>query len=270
MDNYSNYVDSTIMNIVGLPALVDTYENYIWILYEGNKAWVVDPGESIQVIEFLRQHKLNLQAILVTHLHFDHIDGIPALKTAYPESTVYGPAKNQHAFVQTGLSQGAVIPLTESFSLSVLETPGHTTNHISFYNETALFCGDTLFTAGCGRILGGTADEFSQSILKIRALSGGAGFYCAHEYTADNLKFALLVDPDNEQLQQRVKQPLFEYPQNHNGPLSTLREEKNTNPFMRFDHPSIKVQLIKRGAADTPSSLFNTLRKWKDQFDQQA
>ena len=132
MANYSNYVDSTIMNIVGLPALVDTYENYIWILYEGNKAWVIDPGESMQVIEFLNQHKLNLQAILVTHAHFDHIDGIPALKIAYPESTVYGPAKNQHTFVQTGLSQGAVIPLTENFSLSVLETPGHTANHISF------------------------------------------------------------------------------------------------------------------------------------------
>ncbi len=257
------------MNIVGLPALVDTYENYIWILYEADKAWVVDPGESTPVIEFLNQHKLNLQAILITHTHFDHIDGIPTLKAAFPQAVIYGPAKNQHSSIESGLFEDDVILLSTDFALSVLETPGHTANHISFYNEQALFCGDTLFTAGCGRVLGGTVEEFSQSILKIRALSDSTPFYCAHEYTADNLKFALLVEPDNELLQQRCKQPLFDYPQIHNGPLSTLAEEKNTNPFMRFDHPSIKPQLMKRGASDSSSSLFKTLREWKDQFDQQ-
>jgi hydroxyacylglutathione hydrolase len=270
MGNYSNYVDWTNMNIVGLPALVDTYENYIWILYDQNRAWVVDPGESKQVIDFLNQHQLNLEAILVTHAHFDHIDGIPALKLAYPQCTVYGPAKTQDAIVEIGLSEGDVIPLTDEFSLKVLETPGHTANHISFYNEIALFCGDTLFTGGCGKILGGTVDEFSQSMLKIRALADSTAFYCAHEYTADNLQFAVGVEPDNKQLQQRFKQPLFAYPQNHIGPLSTLLEEKNTNPFLRFDSPEIKAQLIKRGATDSPSSLFQTLREWKDQYDQQS
>lgn len=256
------------MNIVGLPALVDTYENYIWILYEADKAWVVDPGESIQVIDFLNQNKLNLQAIIITHTHFDHIDGIPGLKEAFPEAIVYGPAKNQHHAIQTGLSEGDFITLTTNFSLSVLDTPGHTANHISFYNEQALFCGDTLFTAGCGRVLGGSVEEFSQSIIKLRDLPDSTPFYCAHEYTADNLRFALQVEPDNEQLQERVKQPLFEYPQNHSGSLSILVEEKNTNPFMRFDSPAIKAQLIERGASDSPSSLFKILREWKDQFDQ--
>ncbi len=258
------------MNIVGLPALIDTYENYIWILYEADKAWVVDPGESTQVIDFLNQNKLNLQAILITHTHFDHIDGIPGLKEAFPETVVYGPAKNQHHTIQTGLSEGDVIALTTNFSLNVLDTPGHTANHISFYNEQALFCGDTLFTAGCGRVLGGTMEEFSQSIIKLRDLPDSIPFYCAHEYTADNLEFALLVDPDNEQLQQRAKQPLFKYPQIHKGPLSTLVDEKNTNPFMRFDDPTIKAELMKRGASDSPISLFKILREWKDQFDQQA
>ena len=258
------------MNIVGLPALVDTYENYIWILYEADNAWVIDPGESTQVIKFLNQHRLTLKAILITHTHFDHIDGVAALKETFPESVVYGPAKNQHQAIEAGLSEGDVIPLTTGFSLNVLDTPGHTANHISFYNAEALFCGDTLFTAGCGRILGGTADEFSQSILKIRALADSTGFYCAHEYTADNLKFARQVEPDNEALQKRCKRPLFEYPQIHEGPLSTLIDEKNTNPFMRFDHPEIKDKLIKRGASDSPMSLFKTLREWKDQFDRQA
>ncbi len=258
------------MNIVGLPALIDTYENYIWILYEADKAWVVDPGESIQVIDFLKQNKLNLQAILITHTHFDHINGVPALKEAFPEAIVYGPAKDQHHTIQTGLSEGDVIALTTNFSLAVLDTPGHTANHISFYNEQALFCGDTLFTAGCGLVLGGTVEEFSQSIIKLRDLPDNTPFYCAHEYTADNLKFALLVEPDNEQLQQRVKQPLFDYPQIHKGPLSTLGEEKNTNPFLRFDNPTIKAELMKGGASDSPTSLFKTLREWKDQFDQQA
>lgn len=256
------------MNIVGLPALVDTYENYIWILYEADKAWVVDPGESTQVIDFLNQNKLNLQAILITHTHFDHIDGVSALKVAFPEAVVYGPAKNQHHTIQAGLSEGDTIALTTHFSLAVLDTPGHTANHICFYNEQALFCGDTLFTAGCGRVLGGTAEEFSQSIIKLRDLPDSTPFYCAHEYTADNLEFALQVEPDNDQLQQRAKQPLFDYPQIHNGPLSTLAEEKQTNPFMRFDYPTIKAQLMKRGATDSPSSLFKTLREWKDQFDQ--
>lgn len=258
------------MNIVGLPALIDTYENYIWILYEADKAWVVDPGESIQVIDFLKQNNLNLQAILITHTHFDHINGVPGLKEAFPEAVVYGPAKDQHQIIQTGLSEGDVMALTTNFSLTVLDTPGHTANHISFYNEQALFCGDTLFTAGCGLVLGGTVEEFSHSIIKIRDLPDSTPFYCAHEYTADNLKFALLVEPDNEQLQQRAKQPLFDYPQIHKGPLSTLGEEKNTNPFLRFDNPTIKAELMKRGATDSPTSLFKTLRGWKDQFDQQA
>lgn len=258
------------MNIVGLPALVDTYENYIWILYNANKAWVVDPGESAPVIEFLAKHQLSLQAILITHNHGDHINGIPALKEAFPHAHVYGPTQPQHEWVERGVAEGDCIALTPDFNLNVLDTPGHTANHISFHNAQALFCGDTLFTGGCGRLLGGTPEQFSHSILKLRELADNTPFYCAHEYTADNLKFALLVDPENNSLQERCKQPLFDYPQIHVGPLSSLLDEKNTNPFMRFDQPGLKATLIKRGATDSPSSLFKTLRDWKDQIDQQT
>lgn len=256
------------MKIIGLPALVGSYDNYIWILYQDHQAWAVDPGESQQVMAFLTQNQLDLKGILVTHHHFDHVDGIPALQAAYPDVTIYGPANPQAKFDLAPLNERDRLDLTNDFHLDVLATPGHTKDHISFVNDQALFCGDTLFTAGCGRLLGGTAQAFSDSILKLRALPDSIGFYCAHEYTADNLAFAALVEPDNAALQQRIQQTKIDYPQPQTGPLSLLSEEKQTNPFMRFDHPKIKAHLLARGAIDRPDSLFQTLRDWKDQFDQ--
>ena len=257
------------MNIIGLPALVGTYDNFIWILHQDNQAWVIDAGESQQVIDFLKQNQLELQAILVTHYHFDHVDGIPGLKQAYPDAVVYGPEKTNNPYIQKRLKEGDQVTLTDDFSLKVLDTPGHTPDHICFYNDLALFCADTIFTAGCGRLLGGTVEEFSDSLLKLRSLPDETPFYCAHEYTDHNLKFAILVEPDNAALQQRIEQTDIHYPQDRTTAQSTLKEEKETNPFLRFDQPDIKAQLLKRGATDNPASLFKTLRSWKDQFDRQ-
>jgi len=258
------------MTITGIPALVGSYDNYIWVLYQESQAWVVDPGESQQVIDFLKQQNLTLQGILVTHHHFDHVDGIPALKHAYPEATVYGPQQTDNAAIQIRLKDGDTVSLFNDFILTVLDTPGHTPDHISYYNTQALFCADTLFTAGCGRLLGGTVEDFSKSLLTLRELPNETPFYCAHEYTEDNLKFAIQVEPENNKLQQRLTNLNVNYPAIKTQSLGSLKIEKETNPFLRFDHPNIKTQLLKRGAKDTPASLFKTLRDWKDQYDRQT
>jgi len=256
------------MNIIGIPALVGSYDNYIWVLYESQQAWVIDPGESSQVIDFIDENNLTLQAILITHFHNDHVKGIPALKQAFPNAQVMGPEKTDNSFIQRRVKQDDEIVLSPNFSFHVLDTPGHTKDHISYYNEQTLFCGDTLFTAGCGRKFCGTFKEFTHSILTLRALPDSTEFYCAHEYTESNLKFAHLVEPENSALIQRIKNTQIRYPEPLIKPQSTLAEEKASNPFLRFDVPEIKQQLIQRGAKDTPESLFQTLREWKDQLDQ--
>ncbi len=256
------------MKIIGLPALVGTYDNYIWVLYHNKHAWVIDPGESRQVLEYLKQNQLTLQGIFITHHHFDHTQGIPALKNCFPDAVVFGPCNTPNDTIQKRLSEGDTISLSETFTLKVLETPGHTTDHICYYNPQALFCADTLFTAGCGRLLGGTPEAFSNSLIKLRSLPENIPIYCAHEYTQDNLKFAIQVEPNNLDLQHRVARFRTQYPTIQMHPLSLLQQEKQTNPFLRFDHPNIKPLLLKRGASDQPASLFKTLRDWKDQYDQ--
>lgn len=255
------------MNIVGLPALVGTYDNYIWVIHNEKQAWVVDPGESLQVLDYLKQQQLTLQGILVTHRHFDHIDGIDAILEQNTSTPVYGPKNCPIPSITQHCAEGDVIHLNDDLVFKVLETPGHTEDHIAFYNEQYLFCGDTLFTAGCGRILGGTAAQFSDSILKLRNLSDDTQFFCAHEYTNTNLEFALLVEPENKALQQRIQETDIVYPSVFQGAQSSLKTEKSTNPFMRFDQAELKAKLLKRGAEDSAESLFKTLRTWKDEFD---
>ncbi len=256
------------MKIIALPALVGSYDNYIWILHNQTSAWVVDPGESAQVIEYLKSQKLQLKAILITHNHFDHVDGIVDIKQHFPLAQVYGPEKTTHPAIQIKLTEGDTINLATDLSFKIMETPGHTLDHISYYNDQWLFCGDTLFTAGCGRQLGGGYKNFANSILKIRDLPDHLGFYCAHEYTQSNLKFALLVEPNNSALQDRYQQCEISYPKVLQEAPSTLGIEKHTNPFLRFDEPNISSQLVKRGNNNHSSaSLFKALRDWKDYID---
>jgi len=255
------------MNIVGLPALVGTYDNYIWIMHNEKNAWVVDPGESTQVIDYLKQHQLSLKAILVTHQHFDHVDGIETLVNHFPDSIVYGPSLVKHPLIQIPCKENDVIELTDKLHFTVLETPGHTKDHIAFVNDKQLFCGDTLFTAGCGRVLGGTTQQFSDSIIKLRNLPDDLDFYCAHEYTETNLMFSKIVEPGNAALISRIQDTQIHYPAMLTQPQSTLRLEKQTNPFLRFDQPELKQKLMAREASDNAESLFCTLREWKDEFD---
>lgn len=258
------------MNIVGLPALVDTYENYIWVIHNNQQAWVVDPGEAQPVVNYLQQNDLQLAGILITHKHGDHVNGINQLVTqcaTVDDLPIYGSALTPLAAISHPLQEGDAVTLNDNLTLKVLFTPGHTEDHIAFYNEKVLFCGDTLFTAGCGRILGGTVEQFSDSILKLRELPDDIAFYCGHEYTQTNLAFSQLVEPENQALLERIENTHIDYPQILTAAQSLLGEEKATNPFMRFDLSPLKERLIERGAANNPTSLFATLRAWKDDFD---
>jgi len=231
------------MNITGLPALTDSYENFIWILQEANSAWIVDPGESQGVLDYLTQNQLTPKAILITHNHFDHTDGITQLLEHYPNLKVYGPNNSQNKLIQIGLKEGDLLPLTEAFTLTVMETPGHTADHISYTNQQVLFCGDTLFTGGCGRELGGGYEAFSASLLKIRALPDDLEVYTAHEYTLSNLEFAHYICPENQAIEQRLKTFNLPYPRIHQGAQSSLQLEKKTNPFLQFDQPNLIPKL---------------------------
>lgn len=252
------------MQIFGIPALIDTYENYIWVLTENQRAWVIDPGEAAPVLAFLREHDLTLEGILITHRHGDHVNGVQQLQRHTPDITIYGPALAPLDWIQHRLKEGDVVQLFADYALQVLDTPGHTEDHISFFNDKDLFCGDTLFTAGCGRILGGTIEQFSDSILKLRALPDSLNFYCAHEYTHDNLAFAQLIEPDNLTLQARIKNFHSDYPTVILGqPLASLGLEKQTNPFMRFDFAHFSRPLSQTSNA----KAFAELRGLKDAFD---
>ncbi len=152
-----------------------------------------------------------------------------------------------------------------------METPGHTADHISYFNQKVLFCGDTLFTGGCGRQLGGGYENFTHSLLKIRDLPEALEVYTAHEYTLDNLKFGHYICPENKELSARLAQFELPYPRIHHGAQSTLKLEKRTNPFLQFDQACLVSKLQTKGAdPQSNTSLFKTLRLWKDEIDQQG
>ncbi|MBN2647202.1 MAG: hydroxyacylglutathione hydrolase [Thiotrichales bacterium] len=256
--------------IIGIPSLVGDYDNYIWVLYDSSiqQAWVFDPGEAQPVLAFLNTNHLALKAILITHRHFDHVDGIPELKAAFPSAIVYGPQKTPNALIDVRLQEGDQVTVSPELAFDVLETPGHTEDHISYVNADSLFCADTLFTGGCGRLLGGTPQQYAESLLKLRQLPDELDFFCAHEYTVDNLRFACYVDPENPALQARSRALQIDYPRALNQAPNKLGLEKSTNPFLRFDLPPLRDKLRARGCDDTPASLFAGLRAWKDQVDQ--
>ncbi|MCB8747624.1 hydroxyacylglutathione hydrolase [Rhodoferax sp. U2-2l] len=255
------------MNLIPLPAFND---NYIWMLHDGQRALVVDPGDSQEVFEAIERLGVQLEAILVTHHHNDHTGGVAALRQA-TGAQVFGPLLEDVPEPLTRLQQGDTIhPL--GLALQVLDVPGHTSGHIAFYAEPVgqaplLFCGDTLFSAGSGRLFEGTPAQMLASLGKLAALPDATRVCCAHEYTASGLVFARVVEPDNQALisyQVRV-QALRE----HNVPTlpSSIGLEKAVNPFLRTHLPGVirAVQQFEASAQD-PVSIFAALRTWKNQF----
>lgn len=253
------------MQIIPLPAFSD---NYIWLLRSGRHAAVVDPGDAAPVLRHLADEGLTLVAILVTHHHPDHVGGIEAILDAHPVP-VFGPAMEDIAGITHPVSQDDEVLLPElGAEFRVLDLPGHTAGHVGYYGEGALFCGDTLFAAGCGRLFEGTPAQMYDSLGKLAALPGDTQVYCTHEYTLSNLAFAAAVEPSNAAITERIASsqalraagtPTVPFP---------LEGELLTNPFLRSAEPEVIAQAqVQAGhALKTPVDVFAAIREWKNRF----
>lgn len=250
-----------MLKIIPIPAFED---NYIWLLQLGDNAVVIDPGDAQPVLNILQEHHLKLTAILITHHHHDHIDGIAELLTHY-DVPVYAPAYRTYSFNHIPVIDGQSIELKEiKLKLHVMWTPGHTLDHIVYYNEQYLFCGDTLFSAGCGRLFEGTAQQMLESLNKIKSLPQTTQIFCTHEYSLINIAFALTLDPNNNKLKER-KHQVESLRQSLKPSLpTTLALELATNPFLRCSEPDI----IQNSGAKLENELdvFSTIRKLRNNY----
>ncbi|WP_205617429.1 hydroxyacylglutathione hydrolase [Pelomicrobium methylotrophicum] len=254
-----------MVDVVPVPAFND---NYIWVLHDGQQAVAVDPGDAAPVFDFLERQRLRLAAILVTHHHGDHVGGIPALLHRH-RVPVYGPRGESISTVTCPLAEGdrVCLPALE-LEFGVLEVPGHTAGHIAYYGHGRLFCGDTLFACGCGRLFEGTASQMYRSLEKLAALPGDTRVYCAHEYTLSNIRFAKAADPHNPALLERERREKAVRERLEPTLPSTIALERATNPFLRCTEPAVQATVAQRhGRRITdPVEVFAALRAWKNEF----
>jgi hydroxyacylglutathione hydrolase len=248
-----------------IPAFDD---NYFWLLRRGAQAAVVDPGDADPVLQRLRQQGLQLADILVTHHHGDHVGGVAALAAA-TGARVYGPRDESIPARQVALGDGDAIEVLGT-ALRVIAVPGHTRGHIAYHAPAlrALFCGDTLFGAGCGRLFEGTAEQMSASLARLAALPPETRVYCAHEYTVSNLRFARSVEPNSPLLLERQQTCVALRGRGLPTLPSTIEVERATNPFLRCDQPEVRRAAEARAghALPTTVAVFAALRAWKDVF----
>lgn len=259
-----------MLEIVPIPALTGTYDNYIWIVHDGERAIVVDPGDATPVLAYLRARRLELGAILVTHRHGDHINGIPRLLEVY-NTRVYGPRSELIPLVTHHLGEGDQFEIKElGLMFDVLGVPGHLPEHIAYVGNGMLFCGDILFGCGCGKMFVGSPQEFHHSLQRLAALPDETKVYCAHEYTESNVRFALLCEPGNPQLQQRQLDVSALRQLDLPTLPSTIALEKATNPFMRCGEPEIVSNVMRHFELPSPPAnevaVFASLREWRNLF----
>ncbi|MEY3809955.1 hydroxyacylglutathione hydrolase [Candidatus Methylopumilus planktonicus] len=240
----TGYKENQLIHIDPIEAFQD---NYIWLIHNDQNSVIVDPGDAGPVISALERKNLNLVAILITHHHADHIGGVIALQEKYPHIKIFAPQKDKYDFVNISLKNGDEINIPElQINYKIIEIPGHTRGHIAYYDKKNLFCGDTLFACGCGKIFDGTHEQMYNSLKKISALPKDTKIYCAHEYTKKNISFALSLDPDDTNL--KLRKALVSNIKNTIP--SSLEEELKTNPFLKC----------------TSLEAFKRLRDLKDQY----
>lgn len=253
------------MEIIPVPAFQD---NYIWALRSGHDAVVVDPGEAAPVRAWLAAEGCRLRAILLTHHHMDHVGGVPEL-LAESRVPVYGPATPAIAGLDHPVREGDRIALPGfELELAVLEVPGHTASHLAYLGPDCVFCGDTLFSAGCGRIFDGTAAQLHASLVRLAALPPETRVFCTHEYTLSNLAFSRAVEPVNperdrwhEECEAMRASDLPTLP-------TSIARERAINPFLRLDAPGVQASLTAHAGIRPGEALqaFTALRAWKDVF----
>lgn len=244
------------------------HDNYIWCLIDSaeSKCLVIDPGQAAPVLGFLQQNQLQLTHILITHHHFDHTDGIQELTHRF-EAIVYGPRHETIPSVQFKVDESDQITIFNT-RFKVLDIPGHTKGHIAYYGAGSVFCGDTLFTAGCGKIFEGTPPQMWDSLQKINSLPSETLIYCGHEYTLSNLKFALEVEPLNSAIQERYENVKSLQAQDKPTVPAPLSLERATNPFLRCQEATLIAAVEKKYAKKLRNSIevFAHLREWKNNF----
>jgi hydroxyacylglutathione hydrolase len=254
-----------MLNIIPIPAFKD---NYIWMLHDHQHVVVVDPGDAAPVLAYLNLHKLKLAAILCTHHHNDHVGGVCKLVELY-NVPVYGPQLEDIPCVSHMLGDGDVIEIQElKIKLSVIDIPGHTLGHIAYLGTGYVFCGDTLFGCGCGRLFEGTATQLFHSLQRLANLPDETKVYCGHEYTEANIRFAQVCEPDNARLKQRQADVQALRAAGRPTLPSTIALEKATNPFLRCAEPSViatTVSMTQIKETDE-TSIFTALRTWKNNF----
>ena len=254
-----------MINIEPIKAFND---NYIWLATTNEGSIVIDPGEAHKTIKYLKENDLNLDSILITHHHFDHTGGIEDM-LKFRNVDVYGPVNNIPS-INKQLRDGDLFSVI-GIDFKIIEIPGHTLDHIAFFSENngnpVLFCGDTLFSSGCGRVFEGTYEQMHKSILKLKSLPSNTKIYSGHEYTQSNLKFAMEVEPLNQKLISRYNdvQDLL----NKGIPTlpTTLELELEVNPFLRCHTREVQNSVVKQfNTSNHENEIFKALRQWKDNF----
>ena len=266
---------NTLLQVWPIPAFDD---NYIWCIHDGKSALLVDPGDAAPALNYLMQNKLSLKGILITHHHADHTGGILSLLDSLgSEIPVYGPVGDNIPGRTQVTMEGDKIEIdSPRISLKVYEVPGHTLSHIAYFAnmqtnnvEPMLFCGDTLFASGCGRLFEGTPTQMTESLAKFAALPKNTLVYCTHEYTLSNIRFALAVEPNNLKLVDWSEKAKALRAQNLPTLPTTIGQELQVNPFMRCDQPEL-IEVAKKvsGMQDlpTPAHVLAVIRAWKDRF----
>ncbi len=256
-----------MLYIQAIPALKD---NYIWLIHStsSDNVLIIDPGDAEPVIEAITQQNRSPIAILNTHHHYDHVDGITRLVDKY-DIPVYGSDTVFIPKQSISFSSACKIILHPNFpELKILDLPGHTTDHIAYLVHDMLFCGDTIFSAGCGRLLGGSAAQLFNSLKEISKLPDTTKIFCGHEYTHDNLKFALTVDPNNIEIKKRITEIKILQQADKISLPTTISLELATNPFLRCNKAEVirTVQQFAGTKLDNPLAVFTSLRVWKDSF----